>query len=315
MKRVGIALAVLFLGLAPAWLSPPGAARAQGETAYDLINTVNGLRASLGLAAYTIDPWLMSYAQQHADYIDSLNFGTHLHSDGVLPWEIGIQENVGGGTMGYVTAAVVVYQIWVDEGHYKVMAGYPSGEIGAGVAYSADNEQTYFVIDVRPGTLAGITPATAVFIPLLTSTPRSDGWIVHTVAEGQTLWSIAISYGTTVNAIRELNGLPADSTFIYVGQELKIIQGIAIRPTLTSIAAAVEVQLATAASLPPSATPLPSPTPSPPPSPMPTATPSSWLQRMSPERMNGAIALIVIGVAGLFIVIRFGFIGARRGRR
>ena len=318
MKHVGIVLVVLFIGLLPVWHSPLPVARAQSESGYDLINTVNALRASLGLEAYTIDPWLMSYAQQHADYIDSLNFGTHLHSDGVLPWEIGIQENVGGGTMGYVTAAVVVYQIWVDEGHYKVMAGYSSGEIGAGVAYSVDNEQTYFVIDVRPGTQTDITPppaAPAVFIPLLTSTPQADGWIVHTVAEGQTLWSIAISYGTTVNAIRELNGLPADSTFIYVGQELKIIQGVAIRPTLTSIAAAVEVQFTTATSLPPSTTPLPSPTSSSPPSPTPTSTPSSWLQRLPPERMNGAIALLIIGVIGLFIVIRFGFIDVRRTKR
>jgi hypothetical protein len=308
-------MVMIFIGLAPAWLSPTVTARAQSETAYDLINTVNGLRTSLGLAAYTIDPWLMSYAQEHADYIDSLNSGTHVHSDGTLPWDSGIQENVAGGTAGYVTSAVVVYQIWVDEGHYKVMAGYPSGSIGAGVAYSEDNEQTYFVIDVRPGTEAVITPAaTAGFIPLTTSTPRSDGWIVHTVAEGQTLWSIAISYGTTVNAIRELNGLPADSTFIYVGQELKIIQGIAIRPTLTSITAAVEMQFATATSLPPSVTPLPSPTPSPPPSPTPTSTPANWLERLPPDRLTGAIVLVIIGVAGLFIVIRFGFIGARRIR-
>jgi len=31
--------------------------------------------------------------------------------------------------------------------------------------------------------------------------------------------------------------------------------------------------------------------------------------------MSGAIAMIVIGVVGLFVVIRFGFFGARRARR
>lgn len=317
MKRVGILLAVCFIGLMPAWRSPEGNARAQSETAYDLINTVNALRASLGLAAYTIDPWLMSYAQEHADYIDMLNSGTHVHSDGTLPWDSGIQENVAGGTAGLVTSAVVVYQIWVDEGHYKVMTGYPSGEIGAGVAYSEDNEQTYFVIDVRPGTQPGITPApavTAAFIPLLTSTPRADGWIVHTVAEGQTLWSIAVSYGTTVNAVRELNGILADSTFIYVGQELKIVQGVAIRPTLTINPQATEVYITAPTSLPASATALPTAPPTAQPTLTATSTPSSWLFRMSPERMNGAIALIIIGVVGLLLVVRFGFMGARRYR-
>jgi len=224
-----VAAAIMLLGLVTAWLSPPPTARAQSQSAYDLINTVNALRASLGLAAYSIDPWLMSYAQGHADYLDSLNYGTHVHSDGTLPWDSGIQENVASGDAGVVTVTVVVYQIWVDEGHRKPMVGYTSGSIGAGVAYSADNDQIYYVIDVRPGAEADSTAAapaaTAGFVPYVTNTPRPDGWIMHTVTAGQTLWSIAISYGTTVNAIRELNGIPSDSTVIYVGQELKVIQG------------------------------------------------------------------------------------------
>jgi hypothetical protein len=309
-----IALAVTFLGLVPAWLSPPSAARAQAETAYDLISTVNALRTSLGLAAYTIDPWLMTYAQQHVDYIDSLNTGTHEHSDGTLPWDSGIQENVAGGTTGYVTAYVVVHQIWVDEGHRKVVTGYASGSIGAGVAYSADNEQTYFVIDVRPAAdAATLTPAPPVFIPLLTSTPRPDGWIVHIVAEGQTLWSIAISYGTTVNAIRELNGIPADSTFVYVGQELKIIQGDAIPTALPANATYAALQSTTTAThLAPSATPSPTLTPSPLPSLTPTATSTSLLDRLPANRVTGAYILLVVGLVGLFLVIRFCFIGPRR---
>jgi LysM repeat protein len=308
----------LFLGLVPGWLNPLQPAHAQSESAYDLIHTVNTLRASLGLAAYSIDPWLMSYAQEHADYIDSLNSGTHVHSDGTLPWDSGIQENVAGGTTGLVTATVVVYQIWVDEGHYKVMTGYPNGEIGAGLAYSTDNGQTYFVIDVRPAEAGEAAPApavTAAFVPYVTNTPRADGWIVHIVTEGQTLWSIAISYGTTVNAIRELNGIPADSTVIYVGQELKVIQGVAIRPTLTSNPEAAAVLFATATSPPPSATPEPSPTATAQPSATATSTPTNWLERLPPERMSGAIVLLVIGVVGLLLVIRFGFIGSRRAGR
>ena len=316
MKRIWIALAVTFLGLVPAWLSPPPVACAQAETAYDLINTVNALRTSLGLAAYTLDPWLMTYAQGHADYIDSLNTGTHVHSDGTLPWDSGIQENVAGGTTDYVTASVGVYQIWVDEGHRKVLTGYSSGSIGAGVAYSLDNGQAYFVIDVRPDAdAATLTPAPPVFIPLLTSIPRPDGWIVHIVAEGQTLWSIAISYGTTVNAIRELNGIPADSTFVYVGQELKIIQVAALPTALPGNATYAALQSTTTAAtrLAPSTTPQPTLTPSPLPSLTPSGTPTSLLDRLPANRVAGAYILLAIGLVGLFLVIRFCFIGPRRG--
>ena len=322
MKHLVAVLVVLILGLATGWLSPPQQARAQSETAYDLINTVNALRASLGLVAYTVDPWLMAYAQQHADYIDSLNSGTHTHSDGTLPWDSGIQENVGGGTTGIMTAAIVVYQIWVDEGHRKPMVGYSSGEVGAGIAVSEDDGQTYYVLNVRPAVeedasaqADAVTPApaaTAAFVPLLTSTPRADGWIIHTVAEGQTLWSIAISYGTTVNAIRELNGIPVDSTTIYVGQELKIVQGSAPASTQAGAVSAAYLGTPGVPGSSPTATAQPSSTATTLPSPSPTSTPSNLLQRLPANRVTGAYVLLAIGLVGLFLVVRFCFFGARR---
>ncbi len=53
--------------------------------------------------------------------------------------------------------------------------------------------------------------------------------IVYTVKPGDTLWSIAQSYQTTVDAIKLLNNLTSDT--ILVGQELNIPEGLVQRPT------------------------------------------------------------------------------------
>ncbi|WP_376793443.1 LysM peptidoglycan-binding domain-containing protein [Thermoflexus sp.] len=54
----------------------------------------------------------------------------------------------------------------------------------------------------------------------VTATPRPDGSIVHTVEEGDTLFGLALLYGTTVEEIKALNGLGSD--LLIVGQELLI---------------------------------------------------------------------------------------------
>jgi len=78
----------------------------------------------------------------------------------------------------------------------------------------------------------------ALLVALLISTPviamparaetGNQGSVTHTVAWGQTLFSIAQQYGTSVDAISRANGL-ADPTQIYAGQRL-IIPG-ASRPS------------------------------------------------------------------------------------
>jgi LysM repeat protein len=248
---------LLILVLVPILFTPSVNSSAQGETASDLINAVNALRAGQGLPPYQVDSGLMKYAQEHSEYMASIHQGTHQHRDGSLPWEIGLQENVASGTG--VTVQVVVNDLWVDEGHRKTMVNFSNGAIGAGIATS-DNGQIYYTIDVRPagsskiGTAAPTTartslpgtgtssiplttgtavPGTAVpFIPLVTNTPQQDGAIIHIVRAGETLWKIAYSYGVAVDEIRRLNGIAADSIAIYVNQRLLIRPAHAITPTL-----------------------------------------------------------------------------------
>lgn len=205
---------------------------AQGITGYDLVDAVNALRASLGLAPYQIDGELMAYAQEHADYQASTQNSTHIHRDGTLPQSHGLQENVAVLDQEVASVYIVVNEIWVDWGHRHIMTDYSSGWIGGGVALSGDG-QYYFTIEVRPGeeTISN-TPASGTSItqqdtpipisPLVTSQPREDGAIIHKVGYGQSLWSIAIAYGVKINEIRRLNNIAGDSTFIYPDQELLI---------------------------------------------------------------------------------------------
>jgi hypothetical protein len=62
----------------------------------------------------------------------------------------------------------------------------------------------------------------APFLPIITSTPLAAGEIWHIVLEGETLWGIAVSYGVTMQAIQDLNGMTSEETTIYTGSKLLI---------------------------------------------------------------------------------------------
>ncbi len=48
-------------------------------------------------------------------------------------------------------------------------------------------------------------------VRVVLSTARPDGDVIHEVKYGQTLWSIAIEYGTTIEQIKRLNNLTSDT--------------------------------------------------------------------------------------------------------
>jgi LysM repeat protein len=58
-------------------------------------------------------------------------------------------------------------------------------------------------------------------VPVILSTARPDGDVFHKVQYGQTLWSVAIEYGTTIKNIQALNNLGEDLV-VYQGQELLV---------------------------------------------------------------------------------------------
>lgn len=306
MKLLKIMLVLITVSL-----SLPLVALAQTETPYDLVNSVNNLRSLHGLEPYQIDPWLMAYAQEHAEYLAARQEGSHMHSDGTLPQDIGLQENVASGDVGIVTVAVVVYEIWVDWGHRHILIGYSSGEIGAGIAIS-ENDQVYYTVNVRPGEDSEVITAVP-FIPLATNAPGEDGSIIHVVGYGQSLWGIAESYGVTVESVRQLNSLSANSTVIQVGQELLIRAADTVTPSQLSQTPLVVTQTivqksptltaeiySTDTIIPSSSIPIES-----------TITP---IDGYSYKKNIAPFAIITIGIIGLLLVMIFGFWKSSSGK-
>ncbi len=291
------------------FLSCPSHADAQAETGYDLVAEVNVLRESYGLEPYTIDPWIMDYAQQHSQYQADIQTSTHLHSDGTNSLSVGLRENVAGGDIGYVTIPIVVYQIWADPVHMNTMTGYASGEAGAGVAVDVNNT-IYYTLNVRPGKAVSQTTValpTTAFIPIITSTPIENGNIIHIVETGETLWGIAVSYGVTMDDIRSLNNIGSNETTIYEGQKLLIhLKQAASTPTQLEVTLIVPTMT-------PSPTLQDSPTPTLTESP--TIAPTMVITEPRDVKPERTLILLIAGLGTAAIGLTIGLIMMLRKRR
>src|SRR5512147_41114 len=69
-------------------------------------------------------------------------------------------------------------------------------------------------------------------VPVALSTARPDGDVVHEVKYGQTLWSIAVEYGTTIEQIKRINNLTDDT--VIQGWKLLVKKGATQPVTLTT---------------------------------------------------------------------------------
>jgi len=328
-------------------LALPGkAARAQDNvpSPYDLIDAVNALRAANGMDALQPNDLLMNSAQAHSEYQAALGTWTHSGPGGSNETDRAIAAGYGNGSSVICDEAVayagdsntvdyVVNTLWNDPAHRDlVLLNSRYVDIGAGV-FATGNE-VFYTVDVcvtgsgpsnytpkpnqptlppgAPTLPPGLPTATReIIIPVQTVTPQEDGSIIHIVQAGQTLWSIAIAYGTTIDEILRINGIPpSQKEMIRPGQKLYIrVKNTAGPPaTITETA------------LPPSETPRPTNTRRPP---IPTRTPTSTLEATNvpifPEipSLQGAnrrtigIAFVVVCATGLLVVI----IGSMRKKK
>jgi LysM repeat protein len=314
-------------------LLPGPVASAQSGGAQDVINAVNALRASYGLRAYAVDGGLMAASQNHSNYQASIQLATHIHKDGSNPNLNGLRENVAV-TSGF-NLDYVMNTIWSDEIHMTTMVGYQSGAIGAGVASAADGEM-YYTIDVRPGGAVALPPAknpavnhpgmgvltpfatSPPIAPVLTATPRANGFLVHVVGYGQTLWDIAIAYGVRIDDLRALNSMADGSVDIYTGQKLLVrvprpstataaVQTMTAAPEATLTAGAgpevalmpTQISTLTRTPRPPTATPQPTLSPTRVSTPTPESAPAD--NPFDNARGLGAGLMVVCGI-GLAVV-------------
>jgi len=257
-------LVALFVSLGSASTSSAGSAemaRLAGSP-YDLIDAVNALRASYGLAPYSLNSILMYTAQSQADFMAATGSMTHSGPGGIgltdrllaagypLSGDLSLggfrAENITGGRESMSAQAAV--NGWTgDAPHLNTMISPNLTEIGAGVAVSGG--RVYYVIDCARPTTSGapqaaatsveggspVPAAEAVIVPAaVVSTPNEAGDVIHEVSPGQTLWQIAIAYNVKVDEIKSLNNLSDNS--IYPGNKLLIMKGSAVATAAETLA-------------------------------------------------------------------------------
>jgi LysM repeat protein len=304
---LGLLLAGLLLGVGAVEAAP------STQSASELIDAVNRLRADNGMDPLKVDPILMAVAQAQSSYNASNGELSHYGPSGKLTREDVMDAGYGGGATVFASENIAVgssltpgeaVEMWTgDEPHLNTMLGQYYRDVGAGVAES-DGSVYYTLVTgyvagglsanstvPAPGSGAAYAPRPQ---PVITATARPDGGITHVVQEGQTLWTIAAIYGIDLAQLLSLNGLTADS-FVHPGDE------ITIRPAAT-----------------PTATPAPPPTATPSPAP-PAATPSAEegaqtgpgiltrVASVNPRDLLSAAcvaAWLIVVVAGVVIAVR-----------
>lgn len=323
MKR-HLRLVFLVLILA-SLLDPARAAPARAEsslrplsaTAYELIDAVNRYRGQNGLAAYSISSILMGTAQSQAEYMASTGIVTHTGPGGIsFPDRLTAagysfafkSENILSTGQPATGWDLVTSSDWADSLHQHTMLSPDLCEVGAGVA--VNGALTYYALDAAcpsgssgtggstpvPGVTSsgggGVAPTLATVIP---NTPKPDGSISHLVRPGETLWSIAIAYHTTIAELKSINNLLTDE--IYPNQTLTIA-----RPANTQ-------------------TPAPTSTPTP----YPTATPFVFSTATSPPEptaspapsapVTGGSGVLVVGIIVIAALVAAGAVTAAGTRK
>jgi len=216
----------------------------------EIIEAVNNLRVLNGLNALAAHSVLMDVAAQQANALAAsggtvghrrpcgMTLGEDLLARGFALWGDLSQDGYRSENWAMAGSAQEVIENWLgDELHANTMLSPHRSHIGAAIAVS---DQIYIVLETalqtnsgkmqwgadvyltnipaKQAACIGLSTQDAAYgslsqysIPIAISTARPDGDVVHEVQYGQTLWSIAIQYDTTIAQIKQLNNLTSDT--------------------------------------------------------------------------------------------------------
>jgi uncharacterized protein YkwD len=318
---LGVIILVVFAALSSVSVSRAESQRQPGfaGSPIDLVNAINALRASYGLAPYSINSILMYTAQSQADFLAATGSMTHSGPGGIsvterllaagypLAGDLSLggfrSENITGGAESMSAQAAV--NSWTgDSLHLNTMTSPNLTEIGAGV--SVNDGKVYYVIDCARPTTSGVPqeaatstgggsavprrdPNEGIIIPVALSTPNADGDIIHEVKAGQTLWQIAIAYKVKIDEIKSINSLSGNN--IYPGNKLLIKRGVTI-PTAALTETPTQAATLTSTITPISAAPTTRV----------TLTPTPILVSSSVSTSNSMIMKIAMGIIALALL-------------
>ncbi len=297
----------------------------------DIIEAVNSLRLQHGLNPLLVNDVLMQVAAEQANALAAsggaigherpcgMSLGQQLLLMGFPLWGDLSMDGYRSENWGIATTAEEAINMWLgDDLHANTMLSEYRSDIGVAVAVS---DQIYIVLETALSTpgrqhqntaygiLTGIPmtqaacmgwqtqsaemgPLAQYSIPVAMSTARLDGDVIHEVKYGQTLWSIAIQYKTTIAQLKRLNGLSDDT--VIPGWKLLVQKG-ATQPALPTVTFTSSFQNQSA-------------TPSPARTPIPTSTPAP--DEMSVlARSLGANKLVVVALIVSLSVLVAGIVG------
>ena len=292
----------------------------------EIINGVNNLRLSHGIAPLSVHPVLMQIGQMEADGIAAGREG-HWRPNGLTlgQWLLSLGYPLSGDisldgyrseNWGFANDAESAVNMWLqDDLHTNTMLSLDRSDIGVGIAKMPSEDVYVIVLETALQTksgemqydaivyLTGIPMTQAAYssmatlaaengllpqnvAPVFLNTAMPDGSIYHEVKYGQTLWSLAISYGTTIKQIQQLNGLT--DTNLRTGQKLLIMKDAtqpAPRDASNVPTLAQSPQTFPTATMSPAKTAEPEPTP--------TLTPE--------QKRENTMGIIAIGVSAIFL--------------